>query len=118
MSLTVHALSSLQPVPFLLVSGTQAATPSTSAQTWHWSHTFTFPGRQVPPWQVSLRVQTSPSVHAVPFSRFVQVPEAGSQSWHCGHSTASGPCWHLPSASQMSAVHLLPVSHGSPGSGV
>src|SRR5207245_1666913 len=57
---------------------------------WHWSsavHTTELPPVQVPAWQVSVWVQASPSVHAVPsaLAGVEQWPVAGSQvpaSWH------------------------------------
>jgi hypothetical protein len=66
--------------PFLLVSGTQVATPPTSAHFSHSLQVLTGPGLQVPFWQVSPRVQTSPSEHGVSLATFLQVPVVGSQT--------------------------------------
>jgi hypothetical protein len=79
-SFSVHMLPSSHVWPFLLVSATQVATPPTSAHVRHCPHVFTGPGMQVPPWHVSPRVQTSPSLHGVPFATFEHVPVLGLQT--------------------------------------
>src|SRR2546428_8415862 len=63
---------------------------SQTAATWPWSRavqTTGFAPTQAPAWQVSVWVQASPSVQALPFalSGLEQVPLAGSQvpaAWH------------------------------------
>src|SRR5438552_2605552 len=90
-SLWVQASPSVQAVPLDLagVEKVPLAGSQTPA-TWHWSRaaqTTGFVPTQVPPWQVSLWVQASPSVQAMPFglAGVEQVPLAGSQtpaSWH------------------------------------
>src|SRR2546428_8556493 len=90
-SVCVQALPSLHAVP-LLAFGLEhwpVAVLQVPA-TWHWSEavqTMGFEPVQVPPWQVSVCVQASPSLHAVPLLAFglehwpvavLQVPAA----WH------------------------------------
>ena len=69
-SVTVHALPSLQPVPF--VFGGFEQTPLAGLQDpalWHWSgsgHTTGVAPTQLPAWHVSPVVQRSPSLQVVP----------------------------------------------------
>src|SRR5207244_765857 len=77
---------------------------------WHWSsavHTTELPPVQVPAWQVSVCVQASPSLHAVPsaLAGFEQRPLAGSQTpatWHwfwavqtTGLPPVQAPAWQV-----------------------
>src|SRR5206468_1418011 len=90
-SVRVQALPSSQAAPLILTGCEQ--TPFAGSQTpatWHWSgagQTTGFAPMQVPAWQVSVWVQASPSVQALPlgFSGLEQVPLTGSQTpatWH------------------------------------
>src|SRR5713101_3172201 len=90
-SLWVQALSSVQVVPSALCGVEQVPLAgSQTPATWHWSRalqTTGFVPTQVPAWQVSVWVQASPSVQALPFglSGLEQTPLAGSQTpatWH------------------------------------
>jgi hypothetical protein len=90
-SVWVHASPSLQAVPLAALGFEQAPVPGLQTPaTWHWSlaaQTTGFEPMQVPNWQVSLCVQASPSVQAVPFAAlgFEQEPVCGSQTpatWH------------------------------------
>src|SRR5206468_209062 len=77
---------------------------------WHWSsavQTTGLPPAQAPPWQVSLWVQASASLHAVPSEAFgfEQAPLAGSQApatWHgseavqtTGLAPTQAPPWQV-----------------------
>jgi hypothetical protein len=84
-------------------------------------HVTGFAPTHTPAWQVSLRVQRSPSSHAVPsgFDGFEQSPVAGSHvppSWHW--STAVQVTGFVPThalARQVSLrVQRLPSSHAVP----
>src|SRR2546422_759462 len=90
-SVWVQASPSVQAVPFGL-SGLEQR-PFAGSQTpasWHWSRAVQTTGlapTQAPAWQVSVWVQASPSLQALPFtlSGLEQVPLAGSKvpaSWH------------------------------------
>src|SRR5205807_2018129 len=95
------ALSGLEQVPF---AGSQ--TPAA----WHWSraaHTTGFVPVQVPAWQVSVWVQASPSVQALPSALLglEQAPLAGSPTpapWHwsravqtTGFAPMQVPAWQV-----------------------
>ena len=90
-SVRVQALPSLHPVPSGLAGFEQAPVAlSHMPMPWHWSlaaHTTGFEPVQVPAWQVSARVQASPSLHPVPsgLAGFEQVPVIVSHvpaPWH------------------------------------
>src|SRR2546429_687152 len=93
---------------------------------WHWSsavHTTELPPVQVPAWQVSVCVQASPSLHAVPsaLAGFEQRPPAGSQTpatWHwfwavqtTGLPPVQAPAWQVSVRGQaVPSPQLVPVS--------
>src|SRR5437899_1733442 len=85
-SVRVQASPSVQALPFDLVGVEQLPLAgSQTPATWHWSRaaqTTGFTPTQAPAWQVSVRVQASPSVQALPFAvaGLEQVPLAGSQA--------------------------------------
>ena len=80
LSVRVHALPSLQATPSAFVGLEHAPVAMSQVPTsWHWScavQTTGFAPMQLPPWQVSERVQASLSVHVEPsgFDGFEQVP--------------------------------------------
>jgi len=121
----VHALPSLQAVPFAAfgfeqdpVCGLQ--TPAT----WHWSlavHVTGLAPVHVPDWHVSLCVHAFPSLHAAPSAAlgFEQDPVCGSQTpatWHwslavhvTGLAPVQAPDWHVSLC-----VHAFPSLHAVP----
>src|SRR3989442_1146213 len=90
-SVWVQALPSLHAVPSAALGFEQVPVAGSHVPaTWHWSRAVQVTGllpTQLPLWQVSVWVQASPSLHAVP-SALVgveQVPVAGSHvpaTWH------------------------------------
>jgi len=68
----VHALPSLQPVPFAAVGFVHwPVAGSHVPATWHWSdavQTTGFIPVQTPPWHVSVGVHAFPSLQPVPFA--------------------------------------------------
>src|SRR5437867_4157399 len=110
-SVCVQASPSLQAVPLVLFVGAEH-TPVAGLQvpgSWHWSteQTTGFAPTQLPFWQVSLCVQASPSLQAVPLVLFVgaeHTPVAGLQvpgSWHWSTEQTTGfaptqlPFWQV-----------------------
>src|SRR5437867_2897287 len=110
-SVCVQALPSLQAVPLVLLVGTEH-TPVAGLQvpgSWHWSavQTTGFAPTQLPFWQVSVCVQASPSLQAVPLVLVVgaeHMPVAGLQvpgSWHWSAVQTTGlaptqlPFWQV-----------------------
>ena len=88
-SVWVHALPSLHVVPFATGGFEQPKTGSQVPATWHWSsavQVIGFEPVQVPVWHVSVWVQTSPSLHVVPFAAAgLEHPATGSHvpaTWH------------------------------------
>jgi hypothetical protein len=79
-SVWVHALPSLQVVPFDAVGFEHVPVDGLQVPaTWHWSlavHVTGFAPAQVPLWQVSVWVHALPSLHVVPFAAvgFVHAP--------------------------------------------
>jgi hypothetical protein len=86
-SVCVHALPSLHPVPFALAGFEHV--PSLGLHvpaSWHWSLAVQLtglPGAQVPFWHVSFVVHLLPSSHALPFALGLQpvLLVAGAHSW-------------------------------------
>ena len=87
----VHALPSLQPVPFDAAGFEQLPLPGSHVPaTWHWSsavQTFVVPPVQAPLWQLSPFVHALLSSQSVPFvaAGFEQRPVPGSHApatWH------------------------------------
>src|SRR3989442_1699514 len=90
-SVWVQASPSLQALPFALSGLEQRPLAGSQAPaSWHWSRAAQTTGlvpTQAPAWQVSVWVQASPSLQALPFalSGLEQRPFAGSQTpatWH------------------------------------
>src|SRR5437870_110518 len=125
MSVCVQASPSVQALPFGLAGVEQ--TPFAGLQvpaSWHWSRagqTTGFDPAQVPAWPVSGRVQTVPSLQAVPsvLLGVEQVPLAGSQApamWHwsraaqtTGFAPTQAPAWQVSVWVQASpSVQALP----------
>ena len=91
LSVCVHALSSLQAVPFAFATGAGQPAPGTHAPTvLHWSapaQVTAVPPVQAPDWQVSPVVQAFPSLQVVPLAAAMDAgqPVAGAQAptvWH------------------------------------
>ena len=122
-SMSVQALPSVHPAPSDF-AGFEQTPPLQVPASWHWScamQTIGFPPTQLPPWQVSVRVQALPSLQPVPlfFCGFEHVPLAGLQvptSWHwsCAvHVTGLAPV-HAPPWQVSVWVQALPSVHVSP----
>jgi hypothetical protein len=124
-SLCVHALPSLQPVPFATEGFEQApvAVLHVPAE-WHWSeaeHTTGFAPVQVPDWHVSLCVHALPSLQPVPFATdgFEQAPVAVLHvpaEWHWSeaeHTTGFAPV-QVPDWQVSLCVHALPSLQAVP----
>src|SRR5881396_435479 len=124
-SLCVQALPSLHPVPSVLAGSEHAPVAGLQVPAvWHWSEavqtTRSLPVH-TPPWQVSVRVQALPSLHAVPLLAFglehwpvavLQVPA----SWHwssalqtTGLEPVQVPLWQVSVC-----VQALPSLHAGP----
>jgi hypothetical protein len=124
-SVRVHALPSLQAVPFAAVGFEH--TPVVVLQlpaTWHVSlaaHVTALPPAQVPLWHVSLFVQAFPSLHDVPFGAagFEHAPVDASHvpaTWHVSlgvHVTRLPPV-HVPLWHVSAKVHAFPSLHVVP----
>jgi hypothetical protein len=91
LSFPVHAFPSSQADPFTAIGFEQAPLVASHVPgVWHWSwaaQVTGFPPTHTPVWQVSVRVQAFPSLHADPFATagFVQAPVVGSHipgAWH------------------------------------
>jgi hypothetical protein len=85
-SLEVHALPSLQVVPFVLFANEQVPSPLHVPAWWHWSgaaHEYAVPAH-VPLVHTSLSVHALPSLQAVAFVLFVNalVDVVGVHCWH------------------------------------
>src|SRR5207245_9870870 len=106
-SLSVQASPALPPVPSALLGFEHSPVPGLHVPaSWHWSgagQVTELPAVHVPPWQVSLSVQGSPSLHPVPSALlgFEHSPVPGLQvaaSWHwsgAGQATGS-PALQVP----------------------
>ena len=87
MSVCVHALPSLQVVPFGKAGFEHAPVAVLQVPAaWHWSaalQTTGFVPTHVPAWHVSVWVHASPSLQVVPLTAFDQVVVlvAGVQTW-------------------------------------
>ena len=90
-SLWVHALPSLQAVPFGFGGFEHAPVAGSQVPArWHWScavHVTGFAPTHAPFWHVSLRVHALPSLQVVPFAfaGLEQIPVAGAHVpavWH------------------------------------
>jgi hypothetical protein len=102
-SVRVQALPSLQAVPFALLGFEHRPVEGSHVPTvWHWSlavHATGLLPAHVPFWQVSVRVQALPSLHAVPLAwiGLLHAPVAVSHiptSWHwslAAHTTGLPP---------------------------
>jgi len=90
LSLWVHALLSLQPVPFTAVGSEHVPVPvSHTPATWHWSlavHTTGFVPVHTPAWHLSVCVQASLSLHAVSSATFPSDGHAPAPSHASGTS--------------------------------
>src|SRR5207247_1910333 len=125
-SVRVKALPSSQPVPSGLAGLLQ--TPDAGLQmpaVWHWSaavHTTGLAPTQAPAWQVSVRVQASPSSHGAPLSLagLLQVPVVGSQVpavWHwlaavhtTGLAPTQAPAWQVSlCVHALASLQLVPL---------
>ena len=124
-SVCVHALPSLHPVPLALFGfeQTPVATLHVPA-TWHWSlavHTTGFAPVHTPAWHVSVCVHALPSLHPVPLDAggLEQAPVAASHvpaTWHwslAAHNTGFVPV-HTPAWHVSVCVHALPSLHAVP----
>ena len=90
---------------------------------WHASsgvHTTGVDPVQVPPWQVSIRVQPSPSLHDVPFAAFgfEHMPVAGLHApatwhWSSGMHTTAEPA-QTPAVHTSLMVHAIASLHIKP----
>src|SRR5438093_8740043 len=82
-SVWVHALPSLHVAPSAFVGFEHWPVAGWQGPaSWHWSwalHAAVLPG-QVPPWQVSLCVQLSPSLQGAVFATWLQVPAPSQTS--------------------------------------
>jgi len=118
-SFVVHALPSVQAVPFGF--GGFEHVPVAESQVpvvWHWSEAVQTTGLlpvQTPLWQVSVCVQAFPSLQVLPlaFGGFEHVPVAGSQVpalWHWSEAvqTTALPPVQLPPWQVSVWVHALP----------
>src|SRR5436309_1922079 len=124
-SVRVQASPSSHGAPLSLAGLLQ--TPDAGLQVpavWHWSaavHTTGFAPTQAPAWQVSVRVQASPSSHGAPLSLagLLQAPDAGLQVpavWHWSaavHTTGFAPT-QAPAAQVSVCVQALPSSQPLP----
>src|SRR5438552_2394813 len=94
---------------------------SQTPASWHWSWAVQTTGLtavHVPPWQVSLSVQASPSLHPVPsaLAGFEHSPVPGLQvpaSWHCSGAgqVTEVPAVHVPPWQVSLSVQASPSSH-------
>jgi hypothetical protein len=122
----VHALPSLQAVPFGSAGG-DGQVPATGSHVtalWHASgagHDTGFEPVHMPPWHASVCVQPLPSLHAVPLALVVaeQTPVAGLHVGTLWHASGAGPqsidCPTQAPAWQTSpVVHALPSEHVTP----
>ena len=125
-SVCVHMLPSSQVKPLTWFGFEQPFTGSQVPATWHWSSAVQVTGFapvQVPAWQVSVCVQTLPSLQPVPsgWFGFEQRPDVGSQvptTWHwssavqvTGVPLVHAPAWHV-SFSVQALPSLQPVPFG------
>jgi hypothetical protein len=123
-SVRVHALPSLQAVPFVAIGFEQPVAGLHVPAVWHWSlavQTTGFAPVQVPLWHVSLCVHALPSLHAVPFVatgfEHAPVPVLHVPTvWHVslavqvtGLAPVHVPLWHVSVR-----VHALPSLHAVP----
>lgn len=121
----MHALPSLQAVPFAATGFEQEPVPGSHVPAvWHVSlaeHVTGLDPVQVPLWQVSLFVHALPSLHAVPLARagLEQVPVLGLHAptpWHWSLAvqlTGFVPV-HVPFWQESVRVHPLPSLHAVP----
>ena len=124
-SVWVQALPSEQALPLGLAGFEQAPVLGSQVPAaWHWSearHTTALAPVQAPFWQVSMRVQASPSEQAVPSGRggLEQTPVVGSQvpaAWHWSEAvqpTGSAPT-QLPAWQLSCRVQALPSEQPVP----
>jgi hypothetical protein len=127
----VHALLSVQTVPFALAGFEHCPeTGSHVPAAWHGSdavHVTAAPLAQTPPTHVSPFVHALPSVHTVPFALagFEHCPVPGSHvpaAWHGSdavHVTAAPlaqtPPWHVsPVVHALPSVHTVPFGMAGP----
>jgi hypothetical protein len=124
-SVCVHALPSLQVVPFAAVGFEQVPVLGLQAPaTWHWSLAVQVTGfapAQMPAWQESTCVHALPSLQLVPLGAagFEHAPLVGSQTpaaWHwslatqtVGFDPVQAPLWQ-----ESVPVHALPSLHDVP----
>jgi hypothetical protein len=125
LSPSVHALPSLQPVPFASAGFEHAPVlGSHEPAAWHWSlaaQETGLPPVHVPPWQLSPRVHALPSLQPVPFASavFEHAPVPGLHepaAWHwslAAHVTELPPV-HVPAWQLSPSVHALPSLHTVP----
>src|SRR6266705_2935027 len=122
---SVLASPSSQGVPSGVTGFEQVAlSGSQTPASWHWSWAVQTTGLtavHVPPWQVSLCVQASPSLHPVPSDLLgiEHSPVAGVHapaSWHCsGAGQATGlPPVHVPVWQVSVCVQASPSLHPVP----
>ncbi|PTL82502.1 hypothetical protein DAT35_16960 [Vitiosangium sp. GDMCC 1.1324] len=124
-SVRVQALPSLQEEPLGLAGLEQVPVAGLQVPTsWHWSEAAQVTGAapvQVPPWQVSVRVQALPSLQEEPLGLvgLEQVPVAGLQvptSWHWSEAgqVAGVPAVQTPAWQVSGVVHALPSLQAAP----
>src|SRR5439155_544869 len=123
-SLSVQASPSLHPAPSALLGFEHSPVPGLHVPaSWHWScavQVTEVPAVHVPPWQVSLSVQASPSLHPVPSGLLglEHSPVAGlhvpaSWHWSCAVQTTGSPV-HVPPWQVSVCVQASPSSHPPP----
>ena len=119
-SVWVQALPSSQVLPFAFSGLEQVPVAGLHVPaSWHWSSAVQVTGFapvQTPAWQVSARVQASPSLQVVPFARLLcRQPAAGSQlsavQAFPSSQVSAGPATHTPAEHWSFVVQALPSSH-------
>ena len=127
-SVCVHELPSVQPVPSFAAGFEQTPVPGLHVPaTWHWSSAVQVTGFapvQIPAWQVSVWVQELPSVHDVPLfaGGFEHTPVLGLHvpaTWHWSSAVQVTPAQRsvpaqTPAVQTSLVVLALPSSHVVP----